>query len=58
MEKKCGRQCHNKSLRKACILAMKITIPTKYVSCRVSCTLAIEITEETTEMARVEHGTH
>ena len=41
-----------------CILAIKITVPTKYVSCRVSCTLAIEITEETTEMARVEHGTH
>ena len=25
---------------------------------RVSCTLGIEITEETNEMARVEHGTH
>ena len=37
-----------------CILAIKIIVPTKYVSC----TLAIEITEETTEMVRVEHGTH
>ena len=41
-----------------CILSIKITVPIKYVSCRVSCTLAIEITEETTEMARVEHVTH
>ena len=41
-----------------CISAIKITLLTKYVSCRVSCTLGIEITEETTEIARVEHGTH
>ena len=41
-----------------CVSAAKTTVLTRYVSCRVICTSGIEITEETTEMARVEHGTH
>jgi len=33
-------------------------IVTKYVSCRLSCTGHVEITEETTGLAGVDHGTH
>jgi hypothetical protein len=49
---------YTKSVRKSCILGIETAVGAEYLSCMVNYTLAIEITVQTLEIARADHGTY